>query len=50
MCSEILGKMSTKKDGKTVKEAHEKLKVNNIFTFMFPHYFLCFPYFTFLPI
>nr|VDD37581.1 unnamed protein product [Brassica oleracea] len=26
MCSEILGKMSTKKDGKTVKEAHEKLK------------------------
>ena len=27
-----------KKDGKTVKEAHEKLKVNNIFTFMFPHY------------
>uniref|UniRef100_A0A0D3D8N3 CG-1 domain-containing protein n=1 Tax=Brassica oleracea var. oleracea TaxID=109376 RepID=A0A0D3D8N3_BRAOL len=27
MCSEILGKMSTKKDGKTVKEAHEKLKI-----------------------
>ncbi|KAF2551796.1 hypothetical protein F2Q68_00035667 [Brassica cretica] len=30
MCSEILGKMSTKKDGKTVKEAHEKLKGNRI--------------------
>ncbi|KAH0868972.1 hypothetical protein HID58_075994 [Brassica napus] len=30
MCSEILGKMNTKKDGKTVKEAHEKLKGNRI--------------------